>query len=80
MSKFEKRETSVNEHGHENVEKSLGKVLRQIDDCLSKLSDRDQMDFLASLRVQAKGRLDEIEKVQLEMAIAEWAGRVNHDQ
>jgi hypothetical protein len=80
MGKFEKREMSVNEAGHDSVEKSIGKVLRLIDDCLTQLSDRDQMDFLASLRVQAKGRLDEIEKVQLEMAIAEWAGRVNHDQ
>ena len=41
---------SVNEDGHDSVEKSLGKVLRQIDDCLSKLSDRHQMDFLSSLR------------------------------
>jgi hypothetical protein len=68
---------SVNENGHYSVEKSLGKILRQIDDCLSKLSDRDQMDFLSSLRVQAKGRLDEIEQAQLQMAIVEWAGRAN---
>jgi citrate lyase gamma subunit len=80
MDKFERRETSMDEDGHDDVEKSLGKILRQIDDCLNKLSNRDQVDFLASLRVQAKGRLDEIEKAQLEMAIAEWAGRANHDQ
>ena len=69
MGKFEKRE---------NVEKFLGQVLRQIDDCLSKLSDGDQVDFLVSLRVQAKGRLDKIEEAQLRMAIAEWAARANH--
>ena len=39
---------SVNEAGHDSVEKSIGKVLRQIDECLSKLSDGDQVDFLAS--------------------------------
>jgi len=71
MGKFEKRE---------NVEKFLGQVLRQIDDCLSKLSDRDQAGFLMSLCVHAKDRLDEIEKAQLQIAIAEWAGRANHHQ
>jgi hypothetical protein len=69
---------SLNEEGHHSVEKSLGKVLHQIDDCLSKLSDGDQVDFLVSLRVQAKGRLDKIEEAQLRMAIAEWAARANH--
>jgi hypothetical protein len=70
---------SVNKDGDDSVEKSLGKALRQIDDCLSKLSDRDQVDFLMSLCVQAKGRLDDIEKAQLQMAIIEWAGRANQD-
>ena len=70
---------SLNEEGHHSVEKSLGKVLHQIDDCLSKLSDGDQVDFLVSLRVHAKGRLDKIEEAQLRMVIAEWAARANHD-
>jgi hypothetical protein len=70
---------SVNKNSEESVEKTLGKVLRQIDDCLTNLSDKDQLDFLMSLRVHAKSRLDEIEKAQLQMAIVEWAGRANQD-
>jgi hypothetical protein len=70
---------SVNEGSPCSVEKSLDKVLRQIDDCIGKLSDVDQVDFLMSLCTQAKGRLDEIEKAQLRMVIIEWAGRTNHD-
>jgi hypothetical protein len=62
-----KREMSVNEDGHYSVEKHLGKVLRQIDDCS------------ANCGAKAKGRLDEIEQAQLRMVIVEWAARADHD-
>ena len=69
----------MNKDDDDSVKTCLGKVSHQIDDCLNKLSDTDRVDFLVSLHVQAKGRLDEIEGAQLRMAIDERARRANHD-